>query len=59
MLKSRQDRGRKVQVKRWIMELDWNHWSVLGAPVVLLAGVVTYFLMRRHKEKPPTDHIYK
>jgi len=41
------------------MEIDFGHWSVIGAPLVLLAGVAVFFLMRRHKEKPPSDHIYK
>ena len=41
------------------MEIDFQHWAVIGAPIVLLAGVAVFFLMRRHKEKPPGDHIYK
>lgn len=39
------------------MEIDWNHWSVIGAPIVVLAGVVIFFVLRRHKEEPPDKHI--
>jgi len=41
------------------MEIPWNSWFILGAPFVVIAGVVVYFLLRRHKEKPPTTHILK
>ncbi len=41
------------------MEIDLQHWAVIGAPLVILAGLGIYFLMKRHKEKPPGDHIYK
>ncbi len=41
------------------MEIDFQHWAVIGAPLVFFAGVAIFFLMRRHKEKPPDDHMYK
>jgi hypothetical protein len=45
--------------KRWTVEIDFQHWAVIGAPLVFFAGVAIFFLMRRHKEKPPDDHMYK
>lgn len=41
------------------MEIGWDHWAVLGAPFVALAGLIIFVLLRRHKEKPPDDHILK
>lgn len=41
------------------MEIDVQHWAVIGAPLVILAGVAIYLLMKRHKEVPPNDHIFK
>ena len=50
-----------LYVSRWrrIVEIDVRHWAVLGAPLVALAGLAIYFLLRRHKETPPDDHIFK
>jgi len=41
------------------MELSWNSWVIIGAPFVVIAGVAAFYLLRRHKEKPPTEHILK
>lgn len=35
------------------------HWAIAGAPLVALAGLAVYWLMKRHKEVPPTEHIFK
>jgi len=41
------------------MEIPWNSWVIVGAPFVVIAGVLVYYLLRRHKEKRPDDHIFK
>ena len=35
------------------------HWTVISIPFVIIGGVLVGYLLRRHKEKPPTDHILK
>jgi hypothetical protein len=35
------------------------HWTVMSIPLVLLGAVAVFYALRRHKEKPPTDHVLK
>jgi len=39
------------------MEIGWDSWVVIGAPFVVIAGIVVYFLLRRHREKSTTKHM--
>lgn len=35
------------------------HWTVMSIPFVVLGAIGVFWLLRRHKEKPPTDHVLK
>ena len=35
------------------------HWTVLAIPFVIVGGILVFYLLHRHKEKPPTDHVLK
>jgi hypothetical protein len=55
------DRGPGLKFSEGVesMEIGSTHWLVIGAPIVVLAGLIIFLLLRRHKEKPPDDHIFK
>lgn len=35
------------------------HWTVYSIPLVIVGGVLVYYLLTRHKEKKSTDHVLK
>jgi hypothetical protein len=41
------------------MEIDFQHWAVIGAALVLFERVEIFFVVRRHEEKPSDEHIFK
>ena len=42
-----------------IMGIGWDNWAVLSVPFVIIGAGLVYYLLTKHKEKPPTDHILK
>lgn len=35
------------------------HWTVMSIPFVIVGAVAVIWALSRHKEKKPTDHIFK
>lgn len=35
------------------------HWTVQAIPIIVIGAGVMVWLLRKHKDKPPTDHILK
>lgn len=40
-----------------VLELGWNHWSVIGAPFVSLGAFLVMTLLQHRNQKSSAEHI--